>query len=92
MSYQILIEEKAVTEIKSLNKKTRERIKKKIREILADDPLPGGKGDIKKIIDSDFDHWRLRVGDYRVFYDIDSNDKIVYIISVRHRSKAYRDL
>lgn len=90
MSYQLLIEEKAVTEMNSLNKKTRERIKKKIREILTDDPLPGGKGDIKKIIDPDF--WRLRVGDYRVFYDVDSNDKIVYILSVRHRSKAYRDL
>lgn len=89
MSYRLLIEEKAVTEINTLNKKDRERIKK-IREILINDPLPGGKGDINKIIDSDF--WRLRVGDYRVFYDVDSNDKVVYILSVRHRSKAYRDL
>ena len=90
MSYRLLIEEKAVTEINTLNKKDRERIKKKIREILINDPLPGGKGDIKKIIDSDF--WRLRVGDYRVFYDVEPEDKMVYILSIRHRSKAYRDL
>ncbi len=48
------------------------------------------KGDIKKIIDIDF--WRLRIGDYRVFYDVDTNDNKVYILSVRHRSKAYRNL
>jgi len=48
MSYRLLIEEKAVAEINTLNKKTRERIKKKIREILTDDPLPGGKGGHKE--------------------------------------------
>lgn len=90
MSYRLLVEERAVTEINSMSKKDRERIKEKIREILITDPFPGGKGDIKKIIDTDF--WRLRVGDYRVFYDIDPDQKIVYILSVRHRSKAYRDL
>ncbi len=32
--------------------------------------------------------WRLRVGDYRVFFDI--YDKTVSILFVEHRKKAYR--
>ncbi|NJK68345.1 MAG: type II toxin-antitoxin system RelE/ParE family toxin [Microcoleus sp. CSU_2_2] len=29
--------------------------------------------------------WELRVGDYRVFYDVDEEEKIVYIRAVRHK-------
>ena len=32
--------------------------------------------------------WRLRVGDYRVFFDI--YDKTVSILFVEHRKKAYK--
>ena len=63
---------------------------KKIRSVLKEDPFPKGKGDIKKIQGSGF--WRLRIGDYRVFYDIDSEKRTVYILSIRHRSKAYREI
>ena len=33
---------------------------------------------------------RLRVGDYRIFFDVDKKEKKVYILSIKHRSKAYR--
>ena len=33
--------------------------------------------------------WRLRIGDYRVIYAIYDNERVVDIIAVRHRSKAY---
>ncbi len=33
--------------------------------------------------------WRIRVGDYRVIYEIDDANEIIDIIHVRHRSKAY---
>ncbi|MBS3817139.1 MAG: type II toxin-antitoxin system RelE/ParE family toxin [Candidatus Thermoplasmatota archaeon] len=90
MTYQLLIEERAVEELKSVSDDIRNRIKSKIKDILKDDPLPDGKGDIKRIKGTDY--WRLRVGDYRVFYDVDKGEKKVYIISVRHRSNAYKEL
>jgi len=34
--------------------------------------------------------WRIRVGEYRVVYRIDDNDRIVDITVIRHRSEAYR--
>jgi len=33
--------------------------------------------------------YRLRIGDYRVIYNIDDSFHLVEIIAVRHRSKAY---
>jgi mRNA interferase RelE/StbE len=33
----------------------------------------------------------LRVGVYRVIYQLDPKEKIVVVISIRHRSEAYRD-
>jgi mRNA interferase RelE/StbE len=34
--------------------------------------------------------WRIRVGDYRVIYSIFEERGVVDIVSVRHRSDAYR--
>ncbi|TFH46783.1 MAG: type II toxin-antitoxin system RelE/ParE family toxin, partial [ANME-2 cluster archaeon] len=34
--------------------------------------------------------YRLRIGDYRVLYSVDNNDKIVRITTVVHRSGAYK--
>lgn len=34
--------------------------------------------------------WRMRVGDYRVVYTVDDDEKVVDIIAVRHRRDAYR--
>ena len=34
-------------------------------------------------------YWRLRVGEYRVIYEIDDRAHRVIIIRARHRSEAY---
>ncbi len=34
--------------------------------------------------------WRIRVGDYRVIYAVYDDRRIVDIVAVRHRSKAYQ--
>jgi len=34
--------------------------------------------------------WRLRVGDWRVIYDIDDHAGVVTVLRILHRSKAYR--
>lgn len=35
-------------------------------------------------------YWRYRVGDWRVVYRIDDDNRAVVVILVVHRSKAYR--
>lgn len=36
-----------------------------------------------------FDHWRIRVGDYRIIYSINDSESRVDVIRIRHRSIAY---
>jgi mRNA interferase RelE/StbE len=44
---------------------------------------------IKKLIDYAPPTWRYRIGDYRLFYEIDEHESIVYIIAIDIRSRAY---
>ena len=36
--------------------------------------------------------WRIRVGDYRVVYEIRDKELIVLVVSVAHRREVYRGL
>jgi mRNA interferase RelE/StbE len=55
-------------------------------ESLSVDPRPNG---CKKLVDSD-GAWRIRVGDYRVVYDIYDSKLLVLVIDVGHRKEVYR--
>jgi mRNA interferase RelE/StbE len=55
-------------------------------EALAREPRPKG---CRKLEGEKF-LWRIRIGDYRVVYAIYDEDRLVRIIAVRHRSRAYR--
>ena len=54
---------------------------------LAKDPLPHGS---HKLAGSERTY-RLRVGDYRVVYEVFSDSRIVEIQRVRHRKDVYRE-
>lgn len=34
--------------------------------------------------------WRIRIGDYRILYEIDDSRKIVKIYRIAHRKEVYR--
>jgi len=54
---------------------------------LADDPLPHG---YQKLSGSERTY-RIRVGDYRVIYEVFSDSHVIEIQRVRHRKDAYRE-
>jgi mRNA interferase RelE/StbE len=53
---------------------------------LSDQPRPQQSKKLK----GTKDEYRLRVGDYRVFYTIDDTRKIIIVFHVAHRREAYR--
>lgn len=55
---------------------------------LADDPFPFSS---KKLQFGNCTY-RVRVGDYRVVYEVDSVKKLISITKVRHRKDVYRNL
>lgn len=54
---------------------------------LCDDPR---QGDVKKLAGADDPTWRLRVGDYRVIYEIFDRELLLIFIDVDHRKQVYR--
>jgi mRNA interferase RelE/StbE len=44
---------------------------------------------IKKLVNYKPDTWRYRVSSYRFFYEIDDQNKIVFMISADNRQNAY---
>lgn len=53
---------------------------------LAHNPRPAG---VKKLVGSHSD-WRIRIGEYRIIYEIDDTGKAVTVLQVEHRHDAYR--
>ena len=55
-------------------------------EALADEPRPRGAIKMK----GPGDRYRIRVGDYRVVYEVEDRELIVVAIDIGHRSDIYR--
>ena len=45
---------------------------------------------IKKLKNYQPETWRYRIGNYRIFYGIDENSRIVSILTVDHRKDSYK--
>jgi mRNA interferase RelE/StbE len=54
-------------------------------ERLREEPRPLG---CRKL--SDRAGWRLRVGDYRIIYEIDDEERVVTVLQVGHQRDVYR--
>ena len=84
-SYHIKIEKRALKALSSLPKRLRNRIRKAI-DGLAEDPRPPG---VKKLADLE-SLYRIRVGNYRVVYQIQDMDLLVLVVKIGDRKDIYR--
>jgi mRNA interferase RelE/StbE len=83
--YEVVLARSARREIEALDASVVHRIFPRL-EALATEPRPK---DCRKIRGSQA-IWRIRVGDYRIVYEVNDDARLVDIVAVRHRSKAYR--
>ena len=83
-SYAVEFARSAGKELAKLPPPTRLRILRAIDQ-LSKNPR---SGNTRPMVGSS--SWRLRVGDYRVVYDIFDSHLVITIIRVRHRREAYR--
>ena len=87
MTYRIEVKPQAEKALARIPNPHRRRIAKAI-DGLARSPRPPG---CAKLAGAD-DAYRIRVGDYRVVYQVADKVLIVYIIRVAHRRDVYRGL
>ncbi len=85
ISYRILLERAAEKDLAQLPLQIHNRVISAI-QALATNPRPPG---CRKLAGGKND-WRIRVGDYRVIYEIADEIRIVRVHRVRHRRDAYR--
>ncbi len=84
MSYNILILRVAQKQLAKLPIEAFEPIRDAIYA-LAEDPRPPGCLKLKNR-----EGWRIRIGDYRVIYEIDDKQQIVTVLHVGNRRDVYR--
>jgi mRNA interferase RelE/StbE len=84
VKYRTIFDPKARIEIRRLPRQTAITILRKLAE-LEQDPY----GFSTTALVSDPSVRRLRVGNYRVFYEIRSTELIVWVVHIAHRSDAY---
>ena len=80
MVYQIEFKPRAIRDLKRIDQTQARRITEKIRLM-----KNGLAGDVKRLSNST-PEFRLRVGDYRILFEIEGDKVVVY--RVRHRKDA----
>jgi len=85
MTYTIITPKAVQKQLDALPDDVCDRIAVKIQQ-LAEDPRPDG---VVKMKGSD-NEYRIRIGDYRVRYEIDDEDLIILLLQCKHRKDVYR--
>ncbi len=83
--YRVLLERAAEKDLGRLTSRIHDRVIVAI-QALALNPRPKG---FRKLTGSEND-WRIRVGDYRIVYEITDTIRVVRVNRVRHRRDVYR--
>lgn len=83
--YEVKIARRAVKSLARLPRREQQRIRAAI-DLLADEPRPPGcvalKGEDRA--------YRVRIGDYRIVYEVHDDRLVVLVVRVGHRRDVYR--
>ena len=85
MTYSVEFKRSAMRQLKRLPQNIQRRIADAV-DRLADNPRPHGYIQME----TDDILYRIRVGDYRIVYEIIDNQLVVLVIRIGHRREVYR--
>lgn len=87
MKYKVTFRNSVTKDMRHLPQNTVEKIKTVFR-LLAENPFPEGYRKLEG-----YEHaYRIRIGDYRIVYEVEKTLRIVDVVYVGHRKNVYRDL
>lgn len=84
LTYRLTLNRDAVKFVAKQEKAVQERIRQSLLGLTVRPP----KGDIKPLKGYD-KRFRLRVGSYRVLFEIDHQEQVVYILAIDNRGDVY---
>ena len=85
MGYQVSLRPSAERQRRQLDDQLRHRINEMVLA-LEESPRPSSVVKLR----GRTNQWRMRVGDYRIVYEIDDESRLVTILRIKHRREAYR--
>ncbi|NEP12446.1 MAG: type II toxin-antitoxin system RelE/ParE family toxin [Symploca sp. SIO1B1] len=85
MIYTIITPKAVQKQLDALPDEVYDRVAVKIQQ-LAEDPRPDG---VVKMKGSD-NEYRIRIGDYRVRYEINDKELLILLLQCKHRKDVYR--
>lgn len=88
MTWTVVVADSVYKALRRIPKKTQKLIMEKIAG-LAENPFPFG--DTIKRLQTEAEIYRLRVGDYRIFYKLIRDEMVVDVYRIANRREAYRD-
>ena len=88
MTFEVRIDRHADRALAAFPRTVAQRIEAKLKALQSDPLRPRPSADIKRL-HGDAAVYRLRIGDYRIFYFVYPEAKVVVVTDVRHRSHAY---
>ena len=84
-TYRIEWKSSAVRELKQLDRQMIPRVFEAVQD-LGSNPFPSG---VRKLRGGEHSY-RIRVGDYRIIYEVYEKESLVEVSRVRHRREVYR--
>jgi mRNA interferase RelE/StbE len=84
LKFEVRLSKRAHKELLSLDPSTKSRIIQHLEE-LEDNPFPRGVAKLQGRVDT----YRVRVGDYRILYEVMNKERLVLVEKIDHRSGVY---
>ena len=84
ISYRVALAASAERELRGLPARIVARVMPRLEQLAASPRPPG----CKKLKGGDHE-WRIRVGDYRIVYEIDDKARTVDVTRIAHRREVY---
>ena len=89
IEYSVEYTERAIKELKKLDRYTRQMIYAWSGKNLVGCENPRKQG--KSLMANRRGQWRYRIGDYRLICEIKDNELVILALSVGHRREVYKD-
>lgn len=83
--FEILYAKSVAKDIRHLDAKTLQGIKRKIESLKNFPDI----GNIKRLSAHPLADFRLRTGEYRILFDVDWREKKIFILKIGHRKDVY---
>ena len=88
MSYEIRYAPRATADVKALRGFDRTLVRSAIEVHLVQAPTQISKSRIKRMAEPVWCQFRLRVGDFRVYYDVDEDERVVTVLRILRKGSS----